>query len=200
MGTEMSKKELGRVEILALRRSGQLTQSEAGRRLGLSERQVRRLELRAAAGPEGLRSARRGRPSNRRIDPATVQEASRLIAELYPDFAPTLASEYLAAGHGIILSKETVRKIMIQARLWRPKRGPKVRIYALRQRRERFGELIQIDGSLHPWFEDRGPICCLLVFIDDATSSLTGLRFVERECTLGYMQVFTPIFSSMACR
>jgi hypothetical protein len=77
---------------------------------------------------------------------------------------------------------------MITATLWRPRRGPKARVHALRERRACFGELIQIDGSLHAWFEQRGPMCCLLVFIDDATSRITQLRFVPRECTLGYMQ------------
>ncbi len=76
---------------------------------------------------------------------------------------------------------------MTVAKLWRPKRGPKARIYALRERRPRFGELIQVDGSSHDWFEGRADRCCLIVFIDDATSRLTQLRFVEAECTFGYM-------------
>ena len=70
---------------------------------------------------------------------------------------------------------------MITAKLWRPQRGSKARLHALRERRARFGELIQIDGSAHAWFEQRGPRCCLLVFIDDATSRLTQLRFVPQQ-------------------
>jgi hypothetical protein len=152
-------------------------------------RQVRRLEARVArGGAAGLRSMRRGRPSNHRLAPATVVAVSDLIRAHYRDFGPTLAAEYLQERHGLVLSKETVRQIMIAAKLWRPKRGAKAAIYALRERRPRFGELIQIDGSAHAWFEDRGPRCCLLVFIDDATSRLTQLRFVPQECTLGYMQ------------
>ena len=77
---------------------------------------------------------------------------------------------------------------MTAAKLWRPQRGARRACYALRERRPRFGELIQIDGCAHAWFEERGPRCCLLVFIDDATSRLTQLRFVPQECTLGYMQ------------
>jgi hypothetical protein len=189
METGMSQQELKRVEVIALRRSGQISQSEAARRLGVTVRQVRRLEGRVALhGAAGLRSGRRGGPSNHRLAAAIASEVGRLIRVHYRDFGPTLAAEYLQERHGIALSKETVRQIMIGAKLWRPKRGAKAAIYALRERRPRFGELIQIDGSAHAWFEDRGPRCCLLVFIDDATSRLTQLRFVPQECTLGYMQ------------
>jgi hypothetical protein len=189
METGMSQQELKRVEVIALRRSGQITQAEAARRLGVTVRQVRRLEARVALqGAAGLRSGRRGRPSNHRLAPATVLAVGALIRAHYRDFGPTLAAEHLQERHDIALSKETVRQIMIVAELWRPKRGAKAAVYALRERRPRFGELIQIDGSAHAWFEDRGPRCCLLVFIDDATSRLTQLRFVPQECTLGYMQ------------
>ncbi len=185
----MSQRELQRVEVIAMRRSGQISQGEAARRLGVTVRQVRRLEAKVATrGAAGLRSARRGRPSNHRLAPATVTKVSTLIRAHYRDFGPTLAAEYLQERHGLALSKETVRQIMITAKLWRPQRGAKARLYALRERRARFGELIQIDGSAHAWFEERGPRCCLLVFIDDATSRLTQLRFVPQECTLGYMQ------------
>lgn len=189
METGMSQKELQRVEVIALRRSGQISQGEAARRLGMTERQVRRLEAKVALhGAKGLRSASRGRPSNRRLAANLVTTVSSLIRTHYRDFGPTLAAEYLEEGHGIALCKETVRQIMISAKLWRPQRGEKAHIYALRERRPRFGELIQIDGSSHAWFEQRGPHCCLLVFIDDATSRITNLHFVPQECTLGYMQ------------
>jgi transposase len=189
METGMSKQELKRVEVIALRRSGQINQGEAARRLGVTVRQVRRLEAKVAdKGAAGLRSARRGRPSNRRLAAKMVAKVSALIRAHYRDFGPTLAAEYLQERHSITLSKETVRQIMITAKLWRPQRGAQAHIYALRERRPRFGELIQIDGSSHAWFEERGPHCCLLVFIDDATSRLTQLRFVPQECTLGYMQ------------
>jgi hypothetical protein len=189
METGMSQKELQRVEIIALRRAGQISQAEAARRLQLTERQIRRLEAKVAQhGAAGLRSGRRGQPSPRRLAPATALQAVTLIRAHYRDFGPTLASEYLHERHGLAMSKETVRQIMIAAKLWRPQRGPKVILHALRERRARFGELIQIDGSAHAWFEDRGPRCCLLVFIDDATSRLTQLRLVSQECTLGYMQ------------
>jgi transcriptional regulator with XRE-family HTH domain len=185
----MTQKELDRVAVLALRRSGQITQTEAATRLGVSERQVRRLERRiAAGGSAALRSGHRGTAGNRRIAPELMTKALDLIREHYKGFGPTLAAEYLESRHGILVSKETLRQHMSAARLWRPKRGPEARIHALRERRPRFGELIQVDGSFHPWFEDRAPACCLIVFIDDATSCLTQLHFVDRECTFGYMQ------------
>lgn len=185
----MSKQELKRVEVIALRRSGRINQAEAARRLGVTVRQVRRLETKVATlGAAGLRSARRGQPSNRRLPAKMVAKVSTLIRANYRDFGPTLAAEYLEERHGLVLSKETVRQIMITAKLWRPQRGAKARIHAVRERRPRFGELIQIDGSFHAWFEERGPHCCLLVFIDDATSRLTNLLFLPQECTLGYMQ------------
>lgn len=184
----MSAEELRRVEVIALRRSGKISQAEAARRLRLCERQVRRLEAKVAAmGAAGLRSGRRGRPSNRAVPAPVRSQVAALIGAHYRDFGPTLASEYLQQRHGLVLCKETVRKLMIEAHLWRPRRGAKARLHALRVRRACFGELIQVDGSLHDWFEGRAAPCCLLVFIDDATSRLTQLRFVERESTLGYM-------------
>jgi transposase len=189
METGMSEQELERVEVIALRQAGQIDQSEAARRLKVSVRQVRRLEARVVlGGPAALRSARRGQPSNRRVAPAVASQAVALIRQHYADFAPTLAAEYLGEHHGISLSKETVRRLMIEARLWRARRGPSARLHAQRERRERFGELIQIDGSYHAWFEARAQPCCLLVFIDDATSRLTQCRFLPHETTFGYMQ------------
>lgn len=188
METGMSEQELDRVAVMSLRRAGKISQAEAARRLGVSTRQVRRLEARLAKGGEAaLRSCSRGKPSNRRTNAQLLARAMNLIREHYQGFGPTLASEYLAERHGIDLSRETLRTFMTHAKLWRPKRGPKARIHALRERRPAFGELIQIDGSFHAWFEARAPSCCLIVFIDDATSALTQLRFVERECTFAYM-------------
>jgi hypothetical protein len=109
METGMSQQELQRVEVIALRRSGQIDQAEAARRLGVTVRQVRRLEAKVALrGAAGLRSGRRGRPSNHRLAPTTVTEVGRLIRAHYRDFGPTLAGEYLQERHGIALSKEAV--------------------------------------------------------------------------------------------
>lgn len=116
------------------------------------------------------------------------QEAIRLVKHHYRDFGPTLAQEKLVELHHIYFSTETLRKLMIEANLWIPRALRKKRAYQPRNRRDCYGELIQIDGSSHRWFEDRGPKCTLLVFIDDAASKLMELQFVPEECTFTYFE------------
>lgn len=108
------------------------------------------------------------------------------IKQYYVDFGPTLAAEKLRENHEIKLCVETVRCLMISADIWVPRHKKLKRSYQPRYRRDRFGELIQIDGSFHDWFEGRGPKCTLLVYIDDATSMLTSLYFAPRESTHTY--------------
>ena len=112
-----------------------------------------------------------------------------MISAHYADFGPTLASEKLLERHGIHVSKETVRKLMIEAGIWRTRAQRKPKIHQPRLRRPCFGELIQIDGSEHRWFEGRAPSCTLLVFIDDATGQLVGMHFCHAESTFEYMNV-----------
>jgi hypothetical protein len=112
--------------------------------------------------------------------------ATGIIRERYPDFGPTLAAEKLAELHDIHLARETVRQWMITAGLWKDRRARLKTVHQPRYRRDCLGELIQIDGSEHWWFEARGPQCTLLVFIDDATSRLMHLQFVESESTFDY--------------
>jgi len=109
-----------------------------------------------------------------------------LIKTHYLDFPPTLAHEKLTEVHGLSFSLETLRQWMIQANFWSGKQRRKARIHQQRARRSSRGELVQIDGSPHDWFEGRRGKCCLLVFIDDATSELLVLHFVEQECLQGY--------------
>jgi len=185
---QMSDKEILRSQVLEQVMQGRLKQSEAALRLGVSVRQVKRLKQRYAAdGVTGLISQRRGRPSNRRICPEVIAQAMQLIGRHYADFGPTLACEKLEEQHGIHLSVETIRQQMVAAGYWKPKRGRQCVAHPLRDRRPRRGELIQIDGSPHDWFEGRAAYCCLLVFIDDATSELMDLQFVKAETTLDYM-------------
>jgi hypothetical protein len=110
-----------------------------------------------------------------------------LLRQKYTDFGATLAAEKLLELDGIKVSAETVRRIQIALGLWRPKTRRARRVFQLRERRPRFGELIQIDGSLHDWFEGRAPRCTLIVFIDDATSRLTALRFAPVESGKAYL-------------
>ncbi len=107
----------------------------------------------------------------------------------YVDFGPTFAAEKLRECHGLKVNKETLRQWMIDWGIWKAKRHKAVRIHQTRQRRTCFGELVQIDGSHHDWFEGRASKCCLLVFIDDATSRLVGLRFEAGETTAGYFKL-----------
>jgi hypothetical protein len=111
-----------------------------------------------------------------------------LLRDKYPDFGATLAAEKLSELEGITVSAETVRQLHIRLGLWKPKARRVRRVFQVRQRRPRFGELIQIDGSPHDWFEGRAPRCTLIVFVDDATSRLTALRFVPAETTRAYLE------------
>jgi transposase len=172
-----------------------LRQCEASRMLGISIRQVRRL-FRAYKdqGPPGLISKRRGKPSHNQLDPETVQKAIDLICEHYRDFGPTLAHEKLTEKHHLRLSRESVRQIMIAEEWWKPKRAKKPPVYQMRERRACFGELVQIDGSDHDWFEGRAPRCTLLVYIDDATGRLGELWFVPEETFFGYCEASRHYF------
>ena len=116
-------------------------------------------------------------------------EVCKLIREKYSDFGPTLAHEKLVERHNKKLSVESLRQMMIADELWVPKQRKTQRVFQLRPRRERFGELIQIDGSPHDWFEGRSDSCTLIVFIDDASSRLTSLQFFPTETTKAYMDV-----------
>jgi hypothetical protein len=118
--------------------------------LDLSIRQIKRLfQAYKAQGAKGLISARRGKPSNNRLDPQVVQQAFDFIYEHYRDFGPTLAHEKLTEVHQLHISRETVRRIMIQEQIWKPKRAKKPTVHQMRERRACIGELIQIDGSDH---------------------------------------------------
>lgn len=184
----MSIRERDRLRVMQALAAGQMRQAQAAEELGVSVRQIKRL-LRGFRnhGPAALVDARRGRPSNRRLPASTRARAIELVGEHYRDFGPTLAQEYLAERHGVVLSVESLRQLMIGAGLWRS-RAERRALHPPRERRPRFGELIQIDGSLHRWFEDRGPRCTLMVFIDDATSRITYARFAPAETTFAYFE------------
>ena len=189
MGTllTMSGPELDRVGVVSRVMEKRLTQREAAYVLRLTERQVRRLcRVYEAEGPAGLVSKRRGRPSNRRLSSALRDAALSLVRQRYADFGPTLAHEKLTECHGLHVSVETVRQWMIAEGLWTPRKLRDRRVHQPRRRRACLGELIQIDGCDHEWFEDRAPRCVLLVFVDDATGRLMELRFARSESTFEY--------------
>ena len=185
----MSAKELNRLEILGRVLERRLTQSQAAEQLGLGVRQVERLcqKLRLD-GRQGLVSKKRGRPSNRKLSAALRDRALALVQSRYADFGPTLAAEKLHEQHGLQVSVETLRRWMIEVELWVPRSQRTRRVHQPRHRRSCFGELIQIDGCDHEWFEERAPRCTLLVYVDDATSRLMELRFVKSESTFDYFE------------
>jgi transposase len=183
----MSDGELSRLEVLRDMDQRRLTTEAAAQLLGLERRQVFRLLKRyRSEGATGLISKRRGRPSNRRKPEELRDKALAIIRERYWDFGPTLAAEKLREGHGIALGRETLRLWMIGAGIWADRKQRRKHVHQPRHRRECVGELVQVDGCEHWWFEDRGPQCTLLVFIDDATSRLMQLQFVESESTFAY--------------
>lgn len=180
-------KEVDRLKTIEALAEGRLTASIAAQRLGMSPRQVYNLLARyRAEGPIGLRSQRIGKPSNHQLPVGVKELAGQLILQHYPDFGPTLAAEKLAELHDLHLAVSTVRKLMINMALWVPRRQRPPRIQQPRYRRACFGELIQIDGCDHRWFEERAPACTAIVFVDDATSQITALRFVHSESTFTY--------------
>ncbi|MFG5381931.1 ISNCY family transposase [Yoonia sp. R2-816] len=184
----MSERELNRVEVLAQVDDGRLSVDNAANMLNLTRRQVFRLLKRYRQdGASAIRHKARGKPPNNRIHHAKRAYALALIKESYVDFGPTLAAEMLAEHHGFKVSRETVRKWMQEDGIWLSRKQRRT-FHQPRLRRECFGELIQIDGSDHRWFEDRADPCTLLVFIDDATSTLMELRFVESESTFSYFE------------
>ena len=185
----MTMRALDRLKVIQQVVDCNLKPGQAGSRLGLSVRQVRRLVRRyEAQGATGLVSRRCNRPSNHHIDEELAQVALMIVRECYADFGPTLACEKLRELHGIDLSKETVRKLMSAVGLWIPRSQRPARIYQPRNRRHCLGELVQIDGSDHHWFEDRGAACSLLVYVDDATSQLLQLHFTRSESTFSYFK------------
>jgi len=184
-----SKKELSRVEVMERIKAKSMTQKKGAEALSISVRQVRRLwKNYQEKGAVGLLSKSRGKPSNNRLPLETRQRAIDLLHSLYEDFGPTFAHEKLVDKHGLKLSSGSVRQIMIRENLWTPRQAKKIVAHQMRERRACVGELVQIDGSPHRWFEDRAPACTLLVFIDDATGALGELRFVKSESFFSYAE------------
>jgi hypothetical protein len=186
----MTQADRDRLVTLKKARKKLITQREAAEELGLSTRQVKRLLYALKkGGDKAVVHGLRGKPSNRRIDEKIEKQAVKILsAPVYEGFGPTLASEYLGKKHGIEASKETVRKWMMQGKLWRANKEKVRQVHVWRPRRSRFGELIQWDTSEHDWLEGRGEKLYLIAMIDDATSRLFA-RFVRHDSTEQNMKV-----------
>ena len=185
----MTMRELDRLKCIQGLIDGQLKQHAVATRLGLTTRQVRRLVRQyEQQGPLGLISKLRNRPSNRRLKSDVAEHAFGILRSTYADFGPTLAAEKLRERHGVDLAVETVRSLMVAGGLWLPRRLRAPKIQQPRSRRACLGELVQIDGCDHRWFEDRAPACTALVYVDDATSRLMVVLFVGAESTFAYFE------------
>lgn len=163
--------------------------------LDLGTRQVKRL-LKAyrEEGAAGLVSKQRGQPGNNRLTERVKRRALDLLKIRYQGFGPTLAHEKLTEKDKLKLSVESVRQIMIAEGLWKARKARKIVAHQLRERRACFGELVQIDGSPHAWFEGRAEACTLLVFIDDATGKLVEMQFAKSESFFSYCQAARSYF------
>ena len=199
----MSEEELNRKTYLDKAIDRRITQKAAAEILGISERQVRRLIRRYRQdGNEGLVSLQRGKPSNRRLKEEVVEQIRQFVHQpIMVGFKPTFMQEKLVEVTGIQVSKETLRRLMISENLHVAKAKKPKATHPPRERRQRRGELVQIDGSYHAWLEERGPKGCLLLFVDDAGSEILAGEFVKTEsyfsygnlCKRYFQEVGTPV-------
>ena len=184
----MSDKEIQRLAVLQDVRDHRITQVRAAEILSLSTRQITRLLQKLNQdGVSGMVHASRGQPGHHRHDDLLKSKCLSIISEYLLGFGPTLAHEKLSSMFALDIPVETLRRWMTANGLWIPRSKRLKRPYQPRYNRDCFGELIQIDGSYHDWFEGRSAKCCLLVYIDDATGRLLHLRFCEAETTFDYM-------------
>ena len=168
---------------------GIVKQVEAAEILSLSGRQIRRIVKRIRSeGSRGIIHRSRGRPSNRRIAHKIKERVIDLYRTQYKDFGPTLASEKLLERNGIGINDETLRMWLIGTGDWRKTRRRR-RHRQWRERKHHDGEMVQMDGSHHDWFEGRGPWCVLMGYMDDATGRVFG-RFYDYEGTIPAMDSF----------
>jgi hypothetical protein len=194
----MTEKELKRKTILEQAEDKRITQKGGAEKLGISERYFRRLlSGHRHKGDGSLISGHRGKPSNHRMK----EEKREMIFEFMGDpifdgFGPTLLKEKLEEYKGIVICKETMRQMMIEEGRYHPKIKKKKKVHPERERRYRCGELVQIDGSYHPWLEGRGAKGCLILFVDDATSEVLAAEFVDHECFFAYARLCKSYFRS----
>jgi transposase len=184
-----SQGELKRLHVVHKVLEGSVRQTEAAGMLSLSTRQTRRIVRRVREeGPQGVVHRLRGKASNRKLPRELKDRVLELYCRKYEEFGPTLAQEKLLELDGICVSDETLRCWLMEAGQWKKKRKGR-RHRQWRQRKDRLGEMVQVDGSHHEWFEDRGPACVLMGYIDDATGRVYG-RFYGYEGTIPAMDSF----------
>ena len=177
----MNRKEREQAKVFVQVKEGKMTQAEAAARLRFTERWVREKYGRYCESDDfGLVHGNRGKESPNRWDQGEERLLISLLESDWQGFGPTFAAEKLKELHGIKISREAVRKVMIKAGIWQPKKQ-RSKHRKRRERRRMFGIMIQLDGSPHDWFEGRAGVCTLLVFIDDATGQILWLEFAPSE-------------------
>ena len=185
----MSEKEREVLVVMERVKRKEITMAEARRELGISYRQCwRRYRRYEEEGAAGLVHRLRGKGGNRSIVGRVKERIIELYRGRYEGFGPVLFAEKLETGHEIRIDHETVRRMLIKEGLWTVKGKRKKRHKAWRARRGHFGEMVQMDGSHHRWFEDRAQKCCLMVMIDDATGIRMSL-LSEEETTEAAMRL-----------
>lgn len=195
---KMTQEELNRKTVIEQAIDKRVSQKEGASRLGISERHFRRLlKSYRQAGDIGLVSRHRGKSGNRKLREEKWQVIEDFIRNpIFDGFGPTLLKEKLEEYKGIVICKETMRQLMIEGGKHHPKIKKKAKVHLERERRYRRGELVQIDGSYHPWLESRGPKGCLLLFVDDATSEILAAEFVNHESFFAYAKLCKSYFRS----
>ena len=185
----MSQKELKRLSVIHKAIDKQIAQVEAADILNLCIRQIGRITKRVKQeGDKGIIHKSRGRPSNRAIASKIKAKALRLCQTTYKGFNPTLASEKLEELNKIFIHPETLRLWFINGQIQYKRRKAK-KYRSWRERKHHFGQMLQLDGSHHEWFERRGPKCVFMGYIDDATGKFFG-RFYDYEGTKPAMDSF----------
>lgn len=185
----MKRKDAERLRVIQKVIDKHLRQVEAGEILELCERQVRRVVVAVRKrGPAGVIHGSRGKPSRRKVAEQVKAKILFLLKERYEDFGPTLAAETMAERREARVSRETLRKWMVEAGVWQVRLRRK-KIHSWRERRAHLGEMLQMDGSHHDWLEGRGPKMVLMAYIDDATGRVYG-RFYKYEGVFPAMDSF----------
>ena len=185
----LRQRELKRLHMIHKVLEGTLTQAEAAALISLTDRQLRRIVKRIRKeGDTGICHKARGKPSNRRLPLKLKKRIVRLYQKTYTDFGPTLFTEKLEEREGIVISRETARAWLMEEGVWKKHRRRKEH-RQWRERKDRYGEMVQMDGSHHDWFEGRGPVCTFMGYIDDATGRVYG-RFYGYEGTIPAMDSF----------
>jgi transposase len=188
----MTTKERLRLTVIEELIESRINSTTAANRLNLSVRQVKRLKKKfRQGGHDSLIHGLRGKTGLRKIEKEIEDKIVLIIKEKYYDFGPTMAWEKLSEFHGITLSDETIRAIMIRNNIWHSKKRRRSQYFCWRDRRSAYGELQQFDGSYHNWFEGRNPLipeACLLTSIDDATGKIT-------QAIMGINESVAAVFS-----